>query len=454
MELFRHQAKRDQRGQPLAVRMRPRRLEEVVGQVHLLGPGKLLERVLTTGRLPSLVLWGPPGTGKTTLAQLIARQAKARFAPLSAVGAGVKELREAIARAAEDRDVYDRRTILFIDEIHRFNKAQQDALLPHVEDGTVVLIGATTENPSFEVNAALLSRVRVLRLQALDETALLGVLRRALAEDRWLAECGVSISDAQLAIIAGSAGGDARRALTTLEVALSLAAGETLSDDELEQALQGKTLIYDKAGDEHFAVVSAFIKSLRGSDPDAALYYLARMLEAGEDVRFVLRRMVIFAAEDVGNADPQALQLAVAALSAFDLIGLPEGVLPLAQAVTYLATAPKSNSALASYAAARRAVREGGALPVPPRLRNASSGMARAQGHGQGYRYPHDYPEHFVPESYLPEALAEARFYEPADSGHEREIGARLAAWRECIAAAAAGGEQPKRVRSSHPPPE
>ncbi|PID39317.1 MAG: AAA family ATPase [Proteobacteria bacterium] len=455
MELFRHQARREQRGQPLAVRQRPRRLEEFVGQRHLLGEGKLLERALAAGELPSLLLWGPPGTGKTTLAKLLASQAKARFITLSAVGSGVRELRESVAKAAEDRDVYGRRTVLFIDEIHRYNKAQQDALLPHVEDGTVVLIGATTENPAFEVNSALLSRVRVLRLFALEAADLRVLLDRALEQDQQLRKREVSVGEEHRAAIAAAAGGDARRALTTLEVAVSLAGqGSALSRGHVEEALQGRQLSYDKGGDEHYAVVSAFIKSMRGSDPDAAVYYMARMLEAGEDPRFVLRRMVIFASEDVGNADPRALSVAVAALQAYELVGLPEGTLAMTQACTYLACAPKSNSALTTYAAARAAVQRRGSLPVPAKLKNAVAGLARAnieREAGAAYRYPHDYGDHFVPEHYLPAELQGQRYYEPCESGEEVAIGARLGELRRRVSEADEGAQPPKRLRKSHP---
>ncbi len=428
MDLFRHQAARAQRGQPLAERMRPTSLEAFEGQRHLLAPGKMLERAIVSDQVPSLILWGPPGTGKTTLARIVAKRTGARFVSLSAVGAGVKELREQVAEAAEQRDHFGKRTILFVDEIHRFNKAQQDALLPHVEAGTVTLIGATTENPSFEVNAPLLSRCRVVRLESLGEEALLAILRRALAEDRELARAGVAVDDELLMIFARAADGDARRALTSLEVAISLAPGPgPLARETVEQALQRRTLLYDRAGEEHYNVVSAFIKSMRGSDPDAAVYWMTRMLEAGEDPLFVVRRMVIFASEDVGNADPRALQLAVACMEAVRFVGLPEGVLPMTQTAAYLACAPKSNTALTAYARARKDVLERGPLPVPLKLRNAVTSLMQDQGYGGGYRYPHDFDGHYVPERYLPDELAASRYYTPGEQGEEAAIAARLA---------------------------
>lgn len=443
MDLFRSSAQRRRVGQPLAERMRPKTLEEFAGQGHLLGPGKLLARIAAGTALPSLILWGPPGTGKTTLAHILANQVGARLAPISAVMAGVREMRELIHVAAERRDQFGERTVLFVDEIHRFSKAQQDALLPHVEAGTVTLIGATTENPSFQVNAALLSRCRVLRLEPLDSADLIMLARRALSDpDRGLGAARVEVPDDVLARLVAQCGGDARRLLTALEVAVAIAgapgtpeAGEqapaVLTTEIIEEALQQKTLLYDKAGDEHYGVVSAFIKSMRGSDPDAAAYWMTRMLEAGEDPLFVLRRMVIFASEDIGNADPQALTVATSALAAYQFVGLPEGVLPMTQAAVYLACAPKSNTALTTYAAARRAVKQHGALPVPRKLRNQVTGLDRRMGHGQGYKYPHDFEGHYVPERYLPRELAGQRFYEPSGSGHEAEIRARLAAWRE-----------------------
>jgi putative ATPase len=406
--------------------MRPRELGEVVGQTHLLGPGKIIAGLSPTSHVPSLLLCGPPGIGKTTLARLIGAAIRAHVIALSAVDCGVKDVRQAAADAAARRDQYGTRTVLFIDEIHRFSRAQQDALLPHVESGTVLLIGATTENPSFGVIAALLSRCRVLRLEPLASDELQALARRALEDlDRGLGALSMTLAPEALEQLIEVSGGDARRMFNALEIAahLAKAAGQSaISPAQVIEAAQQRTLHYDRAGDEHYGVVSAFIKSLRGSDPDAAVYWLTRMLEAGEDLRFVLRRMVIFASEDVGNADPQALAVAVAAMQSAEFIGLPEAVLPLTQAVIYLSLAPKSNTALTTFARARALVREHGALPVPARLLNAVSAHDRARGHGRDYKYPHEFDGAYVPEEYLPERLIGTALYEPTSSGYEEVL--------------------------------
>ena len=424
MDLFAHASERETatRG-PLAERMRPTSLEELVGQEHLTGPGRLLRRAVDGGALPSLILWGPPGTGKTTLARLLAGATKAAFVQMSAVSAGVKDIREAVAQAEERARLHGQRTVLFLDEIHRFNKAQQDALLPHVERGTLTLLGATTENPSFEVNSALLSRTRVVTLRPLEEDELLDLLHRALSAPQGLGGKVEADEDA-LRFIARTAGGDARRALTALEGAAS--GGGRVTVAVAEEALQRKVLLYDRAGDEHYSVISAFIKSMRGSDPDAALYWMTRMLEAGEEPRFVLRRMVIFASEDVGNADPQALVVAVAALQAYELMGLPEGTLPMTQAVTYLSLAPKSNAVIRAYGKAKETVQETGTLPVPPHLRPAPTPLMKRMGFGSAYQYPHDFEGTWVRQQYLPDALVGRRFYEPGESGAEKALQQRL----------------------------
>lgn len=434
MDLFAQSAKKRQVGQPLAERMRPRTLGELVGQAHLVGPGRILSNLAPGRVIPSLILWGPPGSGKTTLARLLGETLRAELISLSAVEAGVKDVREAVAKATERRDQFGARTLLFIDEIHRFSKTQQDALLPHVESGTVTLIGATTENPSFGVVAALLSRARVVRLERLGDDELAGLAQRAVTDgERGLATLDVTLDAEVCAQLVAAAAGDARRMYSVLEIAADLArraAGDTpaapITAEHIAEAAQGKTLLYDKTGDEHYGVISVFIKSMRGSDPDAAVYWMTRMLEAGEDPRFVLRRMVIFASEDVGNADPQALVVAVSALQAVELVGLPEGVLPMTQAVTYLALAPKSNSALTAYAAARKLVREKGALPVPARYLPSSATLDRAipGGYkaGQGYKYPHDFAGNYVPEDYLPDEIVGEVIYTPNDSGFEHEL--------------------------------
>jgi putative ATPase len=432
MDLFDHASGKDDTGKPLAERMRPRALEDFVGQEHVLGPGTALRRAIEADQLPSMILWGPPGTGKTTLARILAGRTGAEFVPFSAVLGGVKEIREIVQAARERRKMQRKRTLLFVDEIHRFTKAQQDAFLPHVEDGTVTLVGATTENPSFEVNAALLSRCRVVTLRALTDEEVGALVDRAVAAKEGFAGAVTVAPDAREAL-ARYAFGDARRALNALEVAagsVRLAGKTEIARADAEEALQARTILYDKAGEQHYDVVSAFIKSMRGSDPDAAVYYMVRMLEGGEDPRFVLRRMVIFASEDVGNADPQALQVAIAALHAVELVGLPEGVLPMSQAAVYLALAPKSNTAIAAYGNARRLVREKGPLPVPLKLRNAPTKLMEGLGYGGGYRYPHNFEGHYVAEEYLPDAIREEKIVQLSESGLEKALGERWRALR------------------------
>ena len=420
---------------PLADRMRPRTLDEVVGQDELLGPGKVLRLALERGELHSMILWGPPGSGKTTLASLMAHVTGARFVAFSAVLSGVKEIRQVIAEA-ETHQRRGVRTVLFVDEIHRFNRAQQDAFLPHVERGTIVLIGATTENPSFEVNAALLSRSRVYVLHALGEDDLVTILRRAVSDrERGVGASGVEVADDSLATIARIANGDARGALNILEVAVTLApergGRRQVTEATVREAAQRRTLLYDKGGEEHYNLISALHKSLRDSDPDAALYWLTRMLEAGEDRLYIVRRLVRFASEDVGNADPRALTLTLAAKEAYDFLGTPEGELAIAQATLFLALAPKSNAVYVAYGEAQEDVRERPAEPVPLHIRNAPTRLMKDIGYGKGYQYAHDAPDARVDQDDLPDALRGREYYRPTNRGLEAELGRRLAEWRK-----------------------
>ena len=422
---------------PLAERMRPLSLDEFVGQEHILKEGKSLRTAIEEDTIQSLIFWGPPGSGKTTLARIIAKKTGGLFISFSAVLSGVKDIRAVIEQARSHSKYPGRSTILFVDEIHRFNKAQQDAFLPHVEDGTIILIGATTENPSFEVISPLLSRTKVVVLNLLREEELEDILKSAIAnKERGLGNYDVKVDSVALRYIASASNGDARRALNTLElVVMTTPADEDnvrrITPERIEEIVQRKFLVYDKEGEEHYNLISALHKSMRGSDPDAALYWLGRMLEAGEDPLYVARRLVRFATEDVGNADPSALQVAISAMHAYQFLGSPEGDLALAQSTVYLACAPKSNAIYTAYSQVQNDIQKTQALPVPLHIRNASTSLMKKLGYGKNYKYPHDFPDSHVEEEYLPENLKGRIYYHPTDHGFEEEIKKRLAKWRK-----------------------
>ncbi|MFH1674535.1 MAG: replication-associated recombination protein A [Pseudomonadota bacterium] len=437
MDLFTHTAKTATSAhRPLADRMRPKILDTFVGQPHILGGDGLIRRAIQEDKLFSMILWGPPGCGKTTLAMIIADETNAHFVSFSAVLSGVKEIRAVIEEAKKQLNLYQRRTIVFVDEIHRFNKAQQDAFLHHVESGLITLIGATTENPSFEVIPPLLSRARVVVLQPFTDEDLITILTGAINDtENGLGNLSLSIDDDILSYLARMADGDARTALNNLEVIVDFVQPDSAGMKKIdlgtaEKALQKKALRYDKGGEEHYNLISAFHKSLRGSDPDAALYWMGRMLEAGEDPLYIARRMVRFASEDIGNADPQALPIAVSAMEAFRFIGLPEGELALAQAAVYLATAPKSNSLYIAYGDVKKTIKETGTLPAPLHIRNAPTKLMRDIGYGRGYQYAHNFKNAYVPQDYLPEDLKGLIFYKPTERGFEKTIKERLEKWR------------------------
>jgi putative ATPase len=427
-----HTAKRDEGTAPLAERVRPSTLDGFIGQEHLLGPGKPLRVLIEQDRVASMILWGPPGTGKTTLARIIARHTQADFHQLNAVSSGVKDVREVLERAAERRTTEGKGTILFIDEIHRFNKAQQDALLHSVEDGLIRLIGATTENPSFEVIPPLLSRSRIYVLHPLSDAHLSAIIDAALGADPSLGGRSITVNDREYLIFLS--GGDARMMLNGLETAIHLAApaesaAVTVGKKEFEDAFQRKYVRYDKGGEEHYNIISAFIKSIRGSDPDAAVYWLARMLEGGEDPKFIARRLIILASEDIGNAVPNALTLTTACFTAVDSIGMPEARIVLAQVATFLASCPKSNAAYRALSAAEADVRSKPDEPVPLHLRNAPTGLMKSMHYGEEYKYSHDFDGHFTDQDYLPAGLKTRIYYVPSENGEEKNIRTRLNAW-------------------------
>ncbi len=431
--LFEHERqRRAAQDAPLADRMRPRTFDEFLGQEHVVGSDRVLRRTIDADRVPSFILWGPPGSGKTTLARLVAGTTKAHFESVSAVTSGVADLRRVVAESRDRKGMHGQGTILFVDEIHRFNKAQQDVILPHVEDGTVTFIGATTENPSFEVIAPLLSRCRVFALQTLTPGQVEAIVRRALIDqERGLGQLNVDLSQEALAHLVNIAGGDARIALTALETsAHAMVAGEdgrrVIDLETIADALQRRSPVYDKAGESHYDTISAFIKSVRGSSPDGALYWLARMIESGEDPLFIARRLVVLAAEDIGLAQPEALSVAMAAQQAVHFLGMPEGRIPLAEATVYLATAPKSNSAYAGLEQALDDVRKRENEPVPLHLRNAVTGLMREMGYGKDYKYAHDFQDHFVEQDFLPPSLLGRRYYQPTKEGWEQAIEERM----------------------------
>ncbi len=413
---------------PLASRLRPTTLDEVVGQKHIIGKDKLLYRAIQADQLGSIIFYGPPGTGKTTMAKVIANTTKANFRQINATVAGKKDMEEVVKEAKDNLGMYGKKTILFVDEIHRFNKSQQDYLLPFVEDGTLILIGATTENPYFEVNGALISRSRIFELKALEKEDIKELLHRAIYDkEKGMGSYQAEIDDDAMEFLADISNGDARAALNAIE--LGILTTERSGDgkihinmDVAQECIQKRVVRYDKNGDNHYDTISAFIKSMRGSDPDAAVYYLARMLYAGEDIKFIARRIMICASEDVGNADPMALTVAVSAAQAVERIGMPEAQIILSQAVLYVATAPKSNSAVMAVSAAMDAVKNGRTMPVPVHLQDKHYKGAEKLGHGAGYRYPHDYPNHYIKQQYLPDGMEDTTFYEPSDNGHEAEI--------------------------------